>query len=101
MMAKNANVTQQLLATGWFSELEGPEGLAPVQAFGRLASGEKIYFRARGTRATLEITDDTGRITRFVDVVGPPWPAASFLEPEECAILIVKWLSGYFQETGR
>lgn len=99
-MAKDEDVTRQLLATGWFAELDGPEGLAPVQAFGRLASGEELYFRARGTTATLEITHDTGRTTLFVAEVGS-WPAASFLTPEQCATLIVKWLGGHFKATDR
>ena len=45
-----------LVASGWFSEGQGPYGLVPVQLTGYLTTGEYAYFRARGKRASLEIS---------------------------------------------
>lgn len=54
-MSTSKQTSPQLAATGWFTELEGPWGQVPVQFTGQLTSGEYVYFRARGTKISLEV----------------------------------------------
>ncbi len=99
-MTKTDAVNRELMETGWFAELDGPEGLYPVQAFGELVSGASVYFRARGERASMELSPPKGDERppgRFAEFVGP-YPSASIMDPADCAVLIKKWLTCYFAE---
>ncbi len=100
MTKTDDEVNRELMETGWFAELDGPEGQYPVQAFGELRSGTRVYFRARGARATLELSPPEGQgpDRTFMEVVGPP-PSASIMSPADCAVLIMNWLTRYFEET--
>ncbi len=92
-------VNRELMDTGWFSQLDGPEGQFPAQAFGTLMSGEDVYFRARGTRAALEVTPTEGQgpRRRYEKVLGSGRDAAE-LDSEDWAKMMRKWLTLYFEE---
>lgn len=107
----------ELLATGWFTELEGPWGQMPVQFTGRLSSGEYVYFRARGTEISLEIyatAQDADEMENAIacycktvkreDVVPARQLAADpesivlgagVLAVDTCVALIKEWVSTY------
>lgn len=44
-----------ILASGFFSNFEGPFGQVPVQLVGNLTTSEYVYFRARTGKASLTI----------------------------------------------
>ena len=80
-----------LLATGRVVALYGPSGLCPVQAWGTLTTGEEFYFRARGTKASLEISSKFAVIWQTSEVIGV-FPLAGYLSPEKCVELLTEWL---------
>lgn len=93
-----------LIATGWFLQFWGPSGQWPVQLIGVLTSGEYVYFRARGSRITLEVAASqedwsaSRYLARFFKrfETSDEYPyGASTLEPEKCVELIKGWLTEY------
>ena len=89
---------QALLATGRFQpDFYGPSGFCPVQAFGKLVSGEEVYFRSRGTHASLEVRDGV-RMVYFTSEVIDVWPKAGYLSGERCVELMLAFLDRYAQE---
>jgi len=99
----------RLVQTGWFSQFWGPAGAFPVQLMGLLTSGETVYFRARGTKITLEVAacedelDGDRVIARFRKdaVVNETNPfGASLMDADAAAELIEQWL-GEFRSGAR
>ncbi len=99
----------RLEATGWFSQFWGPSGAFPVQMMGLLTSGETVYFRARGSKITLEVVasedelDSDRVIARFrkdVPVDADHEFGASLMAEDEAAELIEQWL-GEFRSGAR
>lgn len=99
----------RLAETGWFSQFWGPTGAFPVQLMGVLTSGELVYFRARGTKITLEVAqheddlDTDNVVARFrkdvvVDTVNEF--GASMMDENEAAALVEQWL-GEFRSGAR
>lgn len=94
----------RLEATGWFTQFWGPSGGFPVQLMGLLTTGETVYFRARGSRITLEVAasadelDGDRVIARFrqdVTVDAENEFGASLMDVDEAAVLIERWLGEY------
>lgn len=85
----------RILQTGWFSSFSGPAGGIPVQAWGRLSTGERVSFRARNTEAVLTITHDGKSPQTFSKVLGDTWQCAGLMEPDAAAQLIVEWIDAY------
>ncbi len=97
---KDNIVNLDLAATGLFRTFTGPAGGYPVQLEGTLTTGEFVYFRARGQKASLTVshTDDlmADPIVRYEEVVTPDDPqGASTLPVERCVALIKAWLGQY------
>ena len=94
----------RLEATGWFTQFWGPAGGFPVQLMGLLTTGEQVYFRARGSKITLEVAtsdddfDSDRVIARFredVVVDAEHEFGASMMDADEAAVLIEQWLGEY------
>jgi len=94
----------RLEQTGWFTQFWGPAGAFPVQLMGLLTTGETVYFRARGSKITLEVAnsedelDGDAVIARFrkdvvVDDVNEF--GASLMDQDEAAELIEQWLGEF------
>ena len=83
-----------LVATAKVLELYGPSGFCPVQAWGKLTTGEEFFFRARGTKASLEISLNFETLWHTSEVVDV-FPQAGYLSPERCVQLFLEWLSRY------
>lgn len=88
----------------YFSVHSGPGGKVPVQLIGTLASGEYVYFRARGLKATLEIAQseadwsDDRLLAKFSKEVeyDPENPfGLGVMEFDEAVELIKPWLDAY------
>ncbi|MBZ0186638.1 MAG: hypothetical protein K8F91_10350 [Candidatus Obscuribacterales bacterium] len=92
-----------LLASGFFSNFEGPFGLVPVQLVGNLTTGEYVYFRARMRKASLTIfeseeawlTSDNAIATfektyDIEDDIG-----IGCMDADEAATLVSQWLTLY------
>jgi hypothetical protein len=86
---------EQLLSEGWFVSIWGPSGFCPVQAEGTLPGGEEAYFRARGTRASLEIRKADHTLVAHYAAVVAEWPMAGYLPAERCVELMKLWLATY------
>lgn len=94
----------RLEATGWFVQFWGPSGAFPVQLMGLLTTGETVYFRARGSKITLEVAaredelDSDRVIARFrkdVVVDADNEFGASLMDEDEAAELIEQWLGEF------
>lgn len=94
----------RLEATGWFTQFWGPSGAFPVQLMGLLTSGETVYFRARGSKITLEVAASEDElvgdrvIARFrkdVPVDADNEFGASLMDEDEAAELIEQWLGEF------
>ncbi len=94
----------RLEQTGWFTQFWGPSGAFPVQLMGLLTTGETVYFRARGSRITLEVAasedelDGDRVIARFrrdVTVDADNEFGASLMDEDAAAELIEQWLGEY------
>jgi hypothetical protein len=94
----------RLEQSGWFSQFWGPSGGFPVQLMGLLTTGETVYFRARGSKITLEVAacrddlDGDNVIARFrkdVVVDAANEFGASLMPEDEAAELIEQWLGEY------
>lgn len=94
----------RLEKTGWFRQFWGPAGAFPVQLMGLLTTGELVYFRARGSKVTLEVAasedefDGAAVIARFrKDVVVDEAHefGASMMDADEAAELVEQWLGEF------
>ena len=94
----------RLEKTGWFSQFWGPAGAFPVQLMGLLTTGELVYFRARGSKITLEVAasedefDGDSVVARFrKDVVVDEANefGASMMDADAAAELIEQWLGEF------
>lgn len=99
----------RLEQTGWFTQFWGPAGAFPVQLMGLLTTGETVYFRARGSKITLEVAaceddlDGDNVLARFrKDVVVDETNqfGASMMGEDEAAELVERWL-GEFRSGAR
>lgn len=92
---------RQLAASGWFQSGDGPYGGCPVQLFGRLHTGECVYFRARGDSVSLEISsaddpdcDHPHRVFKETMIVDHEL-GTGVLPTPQVVLLIQKWLTEY------
>lgn len=97
--AEQERANQRLLASGLFSHLgeaNGIYGYIPVQMLAALRTGEAVYFRARGTKASLEISiGDSPTLTFEHEFEGSDPMYASWLSGGKCIELILKWSQCY------
>lgn len=105
--------SSDLAATGWFSELTGPWGRVPVQFTATLAEGgEFIYFRARGSKVTLEVypsQEDEENERNLIALYSMDYPrkteladgevdfGAGVMEVSEAEALIQEWVGTYLR----
>ncbi len=96
---------KELHLTGWFRVFHGPVGAVPVQFFAMLHTGEYVYFRARGRKASLTISrhpSDAAPIRRFERFVRIDHPlGAGVMKEEQCVQMVIHWLGKYFTQLKR
>ena len=92
---------ETLNSKNWFSQTRIPDNRFPVEFFGTLKeTGEEVYFRARGTKVSLEISKDEVEVRKFEAKeenrpLLDPTDELSPLEPlsqDEAAAYILKWV---------
>ena len=83
-----------------------PGGNCPVQAEGKLENGGWFYFRARGTRWSLEVFREESDFTNYSfdkpifatgDANYRKWPEAGWLTRRECIKLATKGINKCYQ----
>ncbi len=98
MVTTYEEANKRLLETGRFQpDFYGPSGFCPVQAWGTLVTGEEVFFRSRGTRASLEVRKGDRMVYHTVEVVDV-WPHAGYLSAERSVELMLRFLDRYAQE---
>lgn len=75
----------RLMQSGYFTEVTGPAGGIPIQATGRLRTGEAFAFRARVNHAEIELN---GRVVSRV-CIGEDFLCAGQMTPDEAATHIL------------
>jgi hypothetical protein len=92
-----------LVQSGLFSDLGeagGIFGYFPVQMCGTLHTGETVYFRARGKKASFEISSGDTLVLSFEhEFVGADPMYSSLLSGAKCVELIMWWLESYINKT--